>query len=386
MKAIVTRKNILNVLPAIGIIAAASVGQAQHVTTLATGLKNPAKMIRTASGSLLVTETDTTPNSGRLTRISGSGQVHPLITGLPSGLAAPNADADGPSGIVMTGSAIYVEIGEGDGFVNGPNPGQEVPNPKGPSSPIFASILKFTLNKDIDQIAGTFNLAVKDHTTLALGGTVTLSDGSGNTATCEMVTEFRPGIPDPNSLWRNSHPYAMTSLDSQPGVLYVADAGMNLVWQVDAATGKSKALAQFAPTPNPLAGPPVIEPVPDSIRPYGDQLLVTLLSGAPFVGGQSRVISVDPATGAQTLFIALLSSAIDVDYVPVPSSRPIFYVLQYSNSLSTGGPGQLLRYDTTVGKVYVDNLKGPSSMAIDAATGTVYVAERSAGDVLMVTP
>jgi hypothetical protein len=61
----------------------------------------------------------------------------------------------------------------------------------------------------------------------------------------------------------------MTSIDSQPGLIYVADAGMNVVWQVDAAAGKTKALTQFTPTPDPVSGPPVIEPVPDSIQSYG---------------------------------------------------------------------------------------------------------------------
>ncbi len=369
-----------------GLVAAAGVLQAQQVTVLASGLKNPTKIIRTSSGSLLVTETDTAPNSGRVTRVSSGGGVHAIIDGLPSGLAAPSLDPDGPSGLILAGQVLYVEIGEGDGFANGPQQGQLVPNPKGISSPIFASILKFTLSTDVDNVTGTFTLTAQNQSDLSLGNTVNLSDGNGNTATCEMLAQFRPGVPDPNTIWRNSHPYAMTSLDSQPGMIYVADAGRNVVWQVNTASGKSKALTQFAPTPDPVQGPPVIEPVPDSIKTYSGGLLVTLLSGAPFVNGQSRVVAVDPVTGQQNLFIAVLSSAIDVDYVPQGANRPIFYVLQYSNSLTTGGPGQLLRYDTEAGKVYVDNLKGPSSLVTDPVTGTVYVAERSGGDILMVTP
>lgn len=359
---------------------------AQRVSVLATGLKNPAKMVQTGSGSLLVTGTDSTPNSGSVWRVNSGGSVHVLIAGLPSGLSAPSSDPDGPTGIILAGQVLYVEIGEGDGFVNGPQQGQIVPNPTGPSSPLFASILKFTLSTDVEKIAGTFTLGAQDQTDLSLGKSVSLSDASGATATCEVVTLFRPGVPDPTHLWRNSHPYAMTTLDAQPGVIYAADAGRNLVWQVDIASGKSKALTQFASTPNPLPGPPVIEPVPDGIHAYGNQLIVTLLSGAPFVNGQARVVAVDPATGAQNLFIAVLSSAIDVGYVPQGLSRPIFYVLQYSSNLATGNAGQLLRYDTEAGRVYVDNLKEPSSLVSDAITGTVYVAERAAGDILAVVP
>jgi len=122
------------ILPLLGLVAATGILQAQHVSILATGLKNPAKMIRTTTGSLLVTETDSTPNSGRVTQITTSGVIHPVIAGLPSGLSAPNLEPDGPSGMILAGQVLYVEIGEGDGFSSGPQPGQLVANPKGISS------------------------------------------------------------------------------------------------------------------------------------------------------------------------------------------------------------------------------------------------------------
>jgi hypothetical protein len=364
--------------------ATATLVTAQKVSVYASGLKNPTKVIETPSGSLLVSETDTTPNSGRVSRIV-SGVVHPLFTGLPSGLSAPNGDPDGPSGLILAGQVLYIEIGEGDGFANAARRGQEVPNPAGVSSPIFASIIKVTLSAGVDAINGTFAMAAADQSNLELGKSVTLMDGAGNSAVCSILTLFRTGIPDPNNIWRNSHPYAMTTIDSQPSSIYVADAGRNLVWQVDNTSGKYQALTQFAPTPDPIAGPPVIEAVPENIHQYGNQLLVTLLSGAPFVGGQSRVISIDPATGAQTLFISLLSSVIDVGYVPIANARPTFYALEYSANLSAGAAGELLRYDTTVGDVYVSGLKGPTSMAVDPS-GMIYVAEHDGGDILLITP
>jgi len=372
--------------PLVALLAsAASLVPAQKVTVYATGLKNPTQIIQTPGGNLLVTETDTPINSGRVSRISSGGAVHPLMTGLPSGPSIPANDPDGPSGIILAGQVLYIEIGEGDGFVNGPNQGQMVPNPAGGSSPIFASIMKVTFSASPDLIGGTFALTADNQSDLSLGKVVTLTDGSGDTATCEMLTQLRQGIPDPVTLWRHSHPYAMTSLASQPNYFYIADAGRNLVWQVDNSTGKTIALAEFASTPDPVAGPPVIEAVPDNIRPYGNQLLVALLSGAPFVGGQSRVVQVDPATGAQSVFIADLTSTIDVGVVPVPNARPIFYTLQYSSSLTTGAPGQLIRYDGPLGKIYADGLKGPTSMTIDSS-GNIYIAEHDGGDIVLVTP
>lgn len=368
---------------AVTLAAAASVVPAQKVAVYATGLKNPTRLIQTPTGSLLVSESDTPVNSGRVSLILTNGVVHALITGLPSGPSVPAGDPDGPSGLILASQVLYIEIGEGDWYVNGPSPGSMIPNPAGGSSPLFDCILKVTFSTNLDLITGTFALAPQDQSNLELGQVVTLNDGSGKTATFETLTEFRQGIPDVNTIWRHSHPYAMTSLASQPNYFYVADAGRNLIWQVDNNTGKTKALAQFASTPDPVAGPPVIEAVPENIRPYGNQLLVTLLSGAPFVGGQSRVVQVDPTTGAQSVFIAALSSAIDVGFVP-EAGRPIFYALQYSSSLTTGAPGQLIRYDTALGQVYVDGLKGPTSMAIDPS-GPIYIAEHDGGDIVVVT-
>ena len=58
----------------------------------------------------------------------------------------------------------------------------------------------------------------------------------------------------------------------------------------------------------------MVDAVPDSVRAYGNQLLVTFLTGFPFSNGDSKVLVVDPVTGATAPFISWLNSSIDIVY------------------------------------------------------------------------
>jgi len=361
--------------------------QAQKPPVFATGLLNPSKIILTPAGNLLVSETGTKPNTGRISIIDKSGVRKTLIDGLPSGLAAPNMDADGPNGMLVQGNALFLLNGEGDGFRNGSLPNTIVPNPGGPSSPLFSSLMKLTLAGSVDAAAGGFVMTPAHHAALADGNSVTLTDSTGTTATLEMVTDFRDGVADPVTVWRNSHPYGLTALDSRPDKLYVADAGMNVVYEVTVSTGRSRVMTRFAPLPNPAGapGPPVSDAVPDSIRPYGDQLLVSVLHGFPFPQGGSQVYLVEPKTGTATPFITNLTSAIDVATITQGLNRPVFFTLEYSTNQLAGMLGRVTRYDTAQGKVIADGLAGPTNLAYDAASQTLYVLSHDDGTVLKVS-
>jgi len=357
----------------------------QQATVYASGLSFPSKVIVIPGGNLLVTEAGTTPNSGRVSLILPGGQRQTLIGGLPSGISGEDGAPDGPNGLALAGQTLYIANGEGDAFVNGPQQGTLLPNPAGLSSPIFASVLQVTFSSDIGSLGGGFTLQPTDHYTLLDGNSVTLSDGAGDQAVVQLLTQFRPGIPDAHTIYRNSHPYGLALNTHQPGYLYVADAGMNIVRQVNLTTGQTRTLARFANTPDPVMGPPTIEAVPTSVQPYGPWLLVSLLSGAPFVPGQSRVMVVDPATGESSEFMFYLTSTIDVAVLPVANSRPIFFSLEYSSQL-TGQPlppGQVTRYDTASGSVYVEGLNSPSSMALDDDARMLYITDRTDGTVLV---
>jgi hypothetical protein len=278
-----------------------------------------------------------------------------------------------------TGAASAVH-----GFVNGTKAGTLIPNPAGVSSPLFATILKVTFSDDIDRLTAGFTLSLQDHFTLLDGTQVTLDNGAGARATMELLSQFRWAISDPVTIFRNSHPYGLATLPAQPDSLYVADSGMNTLVQVSLSTGKTKTLVHFPNAPSPAPAAIVSEAVPTSVRAYGDHLLVSLLSGGPFVSGASRVMEVDPATGAATQFITLLASSIDVLQRVKANNATQFLVLEYSLALLQGQPGRLMFYDTGVGQIMADNLPTPSAMAFDAATSNLYITSRGNGTVLMI--
>jgi hypothetical protein len=188
------------------------------------------------------------------------------------------------------------------------------------------------------------------------------------------VADFPDYVPDPLPFFapnvRHSNPFGITGIGDQ---LYVADGGLNLVFKIDAETGAFSILATFPPVPNPLPfGPPVIETVPDSVRAYNGELLVTLLRGFPFVPGFGAVVTVDPTTGSVTPFISGLASAIDV--LPVKTKGATSYLtLEISTDFLAGQPGRLQRFATPAGPGTVIStcLIGPSNMVRDDKTGTL---------------
>ncbi len=108
-------------------------------------------------------------------------------------------------------------------------------------------------------------------------------------------SDFRDLVPDARTIVRGSHPFGVALTEKG---LYVVDAGYNSVHKIDLRTGRVRTLTTFAPLPNPAPfGPPFTDAVPDSIRPFRDELLVTFLSGFPFAPGAARIISVDAKTG-----------------------------------------------------------------------------------------
>lgn len=357
----------------LGMVAACSPLLAQP-KPLVTGLLNPSKLIQGPQGTLLVTEFGDTANTGRVSVISSSGTRRTLIDGLPSGVG--DEGPDGPTGILLDDNdTLFVAIGEGDQLAAGPDAGTQVPNPKGPASPILATILQINLSGPVDRLSTGFSLKTADHATLADGLSVTLDNGAGDKATVSMLSEFRYR-PDPNVVYKNSHPYALAKTPGDANHLYLVDAGLNSVVQIDLPSGKWRKLAAFPPQPNKTpVGPPVYDAVPDSIRAFGGKLIVTLLSGFPFTAGNSKVMAVDPATGQTSVVLDNLTSSIDVAFRTRFFGGVETYVLEFSNDLENHGPGRLRSFANGTSTVVADNLPGPSSMVLDG--NTFYIATKA---------
>jgi hypothetical protein len=114
-------------------------------------------------------------------------------------------------------------------------------------------------------------------------------------------------------------------------------------------------------------------------------LLVSFLTGFPFTPGDSKVLQIDPATGTSVPFLSWLSSATDIVYRTRPNgARPQFFLLEYSTGFLAGQPGRVQVFNSPTGTVLVDGLHGPTSLALNNTTGTLYIASRTDGKILAV--
>ncbi len=368
---------------AVALIAlTANIVSAQTSSVFVTGLKAPTKIIYAQKqGYFLVSEAGIAaiPNSGRISIVTNQGAVFTLLDGLPSGPAAPNGDPSGPSALLVQGNKLYIAIGTGNETINGPAPGSEIPNPN-PNSPLFSSVLEYTLPLFGFGFGRTaFNvLTAADHTRLANGETIFIGRPGLLRSTVRLVVNFpdftplfRPDVP--NNV-RNSNPFGLVLHGNK---LYVADAAQNNIRTVDLEDGSIGTLITYPARMNPTpVGPPFIDPVPDSLRLFGNKLLVTFLTGFPFPAGQADVRQYDLESGEESQFIGGLSSAIDV--LPVSSGFcSSIYTLEFSTNMLMGAPGRLQRFDTPNGTptVIANNLTTPTSMARHPASGDFLVTE-----------
>jgi hypothetical protein len=370
------------------LLAGAGVRAQCPAAPFAAGLKAPAKIIFSSKGNLLVAEGGEGPNTGRISILDPvSGDRRTLLDGLPSGFAPPGGEPIGPTGLFMRGRNLYVTIGEGDETLRGPVQGTNVPNPN-PSSPILSSVLAVHFSANFEETTEGLALTLADHLALKGGSTLTLDGGGGGKMTVRLVADFpdyvpapRPTVPD---AVRPSNPFGLVALEEQ---LYVVDAGMNIVRRIDLETGDTSTLTTFANLPNTRGfGPPTVEAVPDSIRLFGEGLLVTLLSGAPFPPGQAQVRTVDPATGASAPFITGLTTAIDVLPLKAGGGASQFLTLEHSADLVARLPGRLKLHASpgATPNVIADCLQRPTSMALAKKTGDLFITEIFAGRVVRI--
>jgi hypothetical protein len=356
--------------------------------TIASGLSTPMKVAVTSQSNLLVAEAGTGTNAGRLSLVeSSTGNRRTLVDGLPSGFAGPVNGQSGPSGLALDGRTLYLTIGTGDAMAAG-NPGL-VPNPR-PSSPLLCSVLAIVFSADPEKTTAAWTLSSADHTALKSGSRLTRDSGAGDPMTIELVADLPDYVPEPTASQPNNvrpaNPWGVAVLGER---LFVIDASLNSLIVVDPVSHAVRTLTTFAPLPNTRGtGPSVVEAVPDGIRAYGNQILVTLLTGFPFPVGGAQVRLVDPDTGANSPFITGLTSAIDV--LPLPGGG--FLTLEYSADMLAGaaatssGRLQLFAAPNTAPIVVGNSFSTPTGLALDQRSGSVFITEISTGRIVKVPP
>lgn len=353
------------------------------VETFATGLLAPSKIIQTPRGDFVVAEGGPqVPNNGRVSIVDRHGVRRTLLDGLPSARTFVG-DFNGTTGIYLDGRTLYVLNGQGDVTLAGPVQGTERANPS-PSSPIFSSVLAVHFSAAMEDTTTGITLTLADHQALKSGETLTKLDAAGRKMTIQLFADFPDYAPEPRPNFadnvRHSHPYGIVADENS---LYIVDAGFNKVRKLDRASGIEQTLATFAPTPNPNfpAGPPFIENVPTSIRWSGDQLVVSLLAGAPFLPALSQVKQVDPVAGTQTTIASGLTAAIDVTPLTVDGAAAGFLTLEFNLNFPAPGPGRLqFVSEANASPVILSGcLTTSSSMVLDRKSGRLVIAELATG-------
>lgn len=355
----------------------------QISTAFITGLRAPQKIIYAQQQRyFLVSEAGipSLPNSGRISIVTNEGGRFTLIDGLPSGATPPDGKSSGPSAMWIQGNKLYIAIGTGNSTLAGPAPGSEIPNPN-PNSTIFSSVLEFRFPSfGFRYSRADYELAPADHLSLANGETVLLGRFGTARAKIRMIANFPDFTPAPRpnfpNLVRNSNPFGLVL---HANTIYIADAAQNNIRTIDLENGSVGTLITYPSRPN-SPGPPFVEAVPDSLRLFGNKLLVTFLTGFPFTPGVADVRQFDLNSGTESQLIGGLTSAIDVLPVDEGGFCTSFYTLEVSTSLSTGAPGRLQRFDSPGGQATLisNTLISPVSLARHPQSGDLLVTENFA--------
>jgi hypothetical protein len=214
-------------------------------------LVNPIGMSVAPNGRVWVSESGTGGDDGRVSVVSGTGQVYPVFTGFQSDLR-PDGEITGIGHVLYRDGILYILGGYSGKLYRVDVSTYRLGDPARPVSSLTS--------EDI----GTFVLS--------------------------------QNLSDPI----DSNLYNMTF--GPDGSLYIVDAGANAIIRRDRDSGRLSVFARF---PNIT---PQTQPVPTGIVHDGSRFLVSLLTGFPFATGAAKIMQVsnsgvvsDYRTGFTTL-------------------------------------------------------------------------------------
>ena len=348
-------------------------------STLLSDLRSPGGLAITPHVRLLIGESGTLGHLvSRISLLDEDGRRRTLLDGLPAGVADVG-EPSGVAGLALRGRTLYVAIGVGDVVIRGPLPGSAQPNPAGPSSPLFSSVLALHFSADVERGEGGFTLLPGDDWRLAQGQTLELHNASGERMTLRRVADMPNHVPRPLPSFpanvQSSNPYQLALAHE---ALFVTDGGRNLVWRIELGDGLLSELASFPDIANPLfgiVGGPMLQAVPTGIARAGDQLLVSLFRGAPFPPGTSTIQQLNPVTGGNQALHGGLKTAIAVEPLAKRWGGGLLVMQHASLGPFFGGPGLLLQLRDGGTQPIANCLSRPTAMAIDERRGRVLVSE-----------
>jgi hypothetical protein len=317
----------------------AASAQGQTITVLATGLTGPIGICKTDSGALYVAEQGSGHGDGKIDVIYG-GILDTLITGLPSATDTATGETTGPYRAMFHNGMLMVVIGKGPDINAG-------------------SILSFDISA---WSSGMPPLTLADAVESIHVSSWALSNG-----------------------FDDSNPFSM-AWDST-GNMYIADAGANAILKYDMFNNFS-VLDSFPNIANVwTAFPPFIDYVPTRIINNGSGgFYVCNLTGFPFIGSISQVVSIDTA-GSQSVIATGISQAVDME---MDSATGDLYILRFGVFDSSGMPvpstALISRLHNGIMDTVLSNF-GPCAgmtMTMDSAM-SFYVTDLFSGSVLRIT-
>ena len=173
-----------------------------------------------------------------------------------------------------------------------------------------------------------------------------------------------------------SHPYGITV--GSDGMLYVADAAANALIALDPETGGTTTIAVFEGMPgvfpNPWrGGESITDPVPTGVV-IDDEgaIYVSLLSGAPFIPGSSKVVQV-ATDGTVSDYATGLTMLTDLQLAPDGNLYAVSFGM-FTEEGPVPNAGSVIRIlDDGTPEVVIDGLPFATALAIDE-NGNGYVA------------
>jgi sugar lactone lactonase YvrE len=186
---------------------------------------------------------------------------------------------------------------------------------------------------------------------------------------------------NPGGFALDSHPYGLAA--GPDGSLWVADAGGNDLLKVNPSTGQIDLVAVFPGIPGPMANPErgganESDPVPTGVAFGADgAAYVSLLPGAPFLPGSSKVVKVS-ADGRISDYATGLTMTTDLRSGPDGN----LYAVQFGQFTETGpvpNSGKILRIKAGgASEVLLSGLSFPTSIDFNPA-GDAFVTTNGVG-------
>jgi len=309
---------------------------AQPFTIFASGFSNIIGISRDASGNLWVAEAGSGNGDSKVSMITPSATVYPVIIDLPSFMDTTSGETVGTWRAEMISSNTLMVV-QGPGLDT--NAGSVmffdlssfVP---GTSTPLTAL--------DADSILHVFNWVM----------------GQG---------------------FLESDPYSAAF--GSDGNIYIADAAANAIIKYDFGTQSYSVLDTFPGFPNPFGPPPTVDYVPTRIinNPAGGFFMCNLGGFFPSFG---RIITVDE-TGNTAVTDSGLTALVDMQFDAATGDK---YALEFGefDSLFHPIPGsaKIFRIDPSGGISLAYTGFGPSAGFVLDGNGGAYVTEIGTGNVL----